>query len=110
MSQLEQLIHWAVLLVEGLAAVLIVAAVLAAVFDLGRSLFRRRLKDETITIRLRLAERFVLALEFLIAAGILKSVTTTTLEDVAVLGGIILIRIGLGLSIDYELRRNSRRG
>jgi uncharacterized membrane protein len=57
-------------------------------------------------VRLRLAERLVLSLEFLIAADILKTVVTPTLEGMAVLGAVIVIRTVLSLSIAYELRRD----
>ena len=56
-------------------------------------------------MRLQLRQHLVLALEFTIAADILKTVLAPTLQDLAYLGGIILIRAVLSISIAYELRR-----
>ena len=54
-------------------------------------------------VRLQLGQHLVLALGFLIAADILKTALAPTLEDLAFLGGIILIRTVLSISIVYEL-------
>ena len=54
-----------------------------------------------------IGQHLVLALEFMIAADILKTVLAPTLEDLGFLGGIILIRTVLSVSIAYELHRSS---
>lgn len=102
---LEEFIEVSVLFIEGISVVMIVLAVLAGVVELVLSLFSGSIRQEITTVRLSLAERFVLALEFLIAADILKTITTPTLDGMAVLGGIIVLRTVLSLSIDYELRQ-----
>lgn len=55
-------------------------------------------------VRNRLGRGLVLSLELFIAADLMRSVLVPTLTDVVVLGLITLIRIALGLSLEYELR------
>jgi len=107
-AHFEHIIEWAVLGIEAVSAIMIALAVFFGVLELARSVFRGDIKDEMTPVRLKLAERFVLALEFLIAADILKTVVTPTLDGMAVLGGVIIIRTVLSLSIDYELRRDKQ--
>lgn len=93
--------------IEAIAAVMIAASVAGGVFDLAVAAARRALVQRTTEARLRLAERLVVSIEFLIAADILKTVVTPTLEGIGLLAGIIVIRTVLSLSIAYELRRAS---
>lgn len=102
---IEQLLAGVVLGVELLGAGLIVLAVVTGVVEIARAAIGARGHDVTTVIRLDLAQRLVLALEFLIAADILKTITTPTLEGMALLGSIIAIRTVLTLSIAFELRR-----
>lgn len=95
--------------IEFIAALMIAAAVLAALYRLVlRHLPARRANATALgqlDVRLQLGQHLVLALEFMIAADILKTVLAPTLQDLAYLGGIILIRTVLSISIAYELRR-----
>ena len=94
--------------IEFVAAAMIVVAVVLAVWRLVLSVLRRSERQlKAIDVRLQIGQQLVLALEFLIAADILKTVLAPTLEDLAFLGGIILIRTVLSLSIAYELHRSS---
>ncbi|MGD9691372.1 MAG: DUF1622 domain-containing protein [Phycisphaerales bacterium] len=106
---LEPVIAITVRFIEGVAAFMIAGSVLAGAVELGVAAFRRHLAERTTAVRLRLAERLVLSLEFLIAADILKTVVTPTLEGMGVLGAVIVIRTVLSLSIAYELRRDDQR-
>jgi uncharacterized membrane protein len=54
--------------------------------------------------RQRLGRGIVLGLEFLVAADILKTITTTpSLKNIAVLAGIVLIRTFLSFAVGVEL-------
>jgi uncharacterized membrane protein len=101
---LEFAINGAVRIIEVLSALMIVIVVVAGVVELARRLAQR--DPQTTDARLRLGPRLVLALEFFIAADILKTVIAPTPHEVALLGGVILIRTVLSLSIAYELRRS----
>lgn len=56
------------------------------------------------TFRQRLGRAILLGLELLVAADIIRTVAVTpTLESVAVLGGIVLVRTFLSFSLEVEL-------
>ncbi|HEY4393651.1 MAG TPA: DUF1622 domain-containing protein [Polyangia bacterium] len=56
------------------------------------------------SFRYRLGRAIILGLEFLVAADILRTISTQpTLGEVAVLGGIVLIRTFLSFSLEVEL-------
>ena len=62
----------------------------------GRAMFK--------AFRHRLGRAIILGLEFLVAADILRTISTRpTLEEVGVLGGIVLIRTFLSFSLEVEL-------
>lgn len=100
----ESAIAIAVQVVEFIATIMIVGAVVLAAWKLSTNLIGRRAATTT-SIRLQLGQHLVLALEFLIAADILKTVLAPKWQDLAFLGGIILIRTVLSISIAYEIRR-----
>ena len=102
---MEQALNIAIVAIEAVGALMIVGAVLLSIGELALSVIRRNLTADTMAARLRLAQRLVLAIEFLIAADILKTIRTPTLEGMALLGAIIAVRTVLSLSIAYELRK-----
>ena len=73
---LEVAINAAVRLIEVVSAIMILIAVAVGLVDLARHLPQR--DSETTGARLRLGQRLVLALEFLIAVDILKTVMAPT--------------------------------
>jgi uncharacterized membrane protein len=100
----EILLRIAVLSLEIVGAVVIVSAAVVSVFDIGRAALGRSLREAVEWIRLAFAQRLVLALEFLIAADILSTLHTPTLEGLAMLAAIIAVRTVLSLSIAFEIR------
>ena len=107
---IEAAVGIAVRVIEAVAALMILAALAAGLLDLGRTFARRQVPDGIEAARLSLAQRLVLSLEFLIAADVLKTVVTPALEGMALLGGVVLIRTTLSLSIAYELRHAATGG
>lgn len=105
---LELAVNLTARVIEGVAALLIAGSVAMGLIELSAALVRRGLGERTTDVRLRLAERLVLSIEFLIAADILKTIVTPTLEGIGLVAGVILIRTVLSLSIAYELRRVDR--
>ncbi len=58
-----------------------------------------------ISYRRHLAQSILIGLEFLVAGDIIRTVTgALTLEGVAVLAGIVAIRIVLGITLESEMR------
>ena len=86
--------------------VLAIATGLAFVAFLGlRDALRRPPPTELYrTFRQRLGRAILLGLELLVAADIIRTVAVTpTLDSVAVLGGIVLVRTFLSFSLEVEL-------
>ena len=91
----------AVLDVAGVAAI-VVGAVIATVIAI-RGLLRRS-GAVYVPFRRSLGRAILLGLELLVAADIIKTVAISpTLESVAVLGGIVLIRTFLSFSLELEI-------
>jgi uncharacterized membrane protein len=97
-------LHIAIWVLEGIGVLIIVAATAVSLVQLGKAVLDGAINEGVERVRLEFAQRLVLALEFLIAADILATVHTPTLEGVGLLGAIITIRTVLSLSITYELR------
>tara|TARA_R110002111_G_scaffold69747_2_gene112898 strand:+ start:257 stop:643 length:387 start_codon:yes stop_codon:yes gene_type:complete len=105
---METVLELTILAIEFVGASFIVISVALGLIEIVRSAIRPSNQAAPSVARLNLAQRLVLALEFLIAADILKTILTPTLEDMALLGSIIAIRTVLSLSIAYELRRDDQ--
>lgn len=93
-----------VITIELIGAIILLIAVGSALFHLIRSCLSRDVTSKIGETRLNLGRHLVLALEFLIAADILKTVVAPSMEELALLGGTILIRTVLSLSIAYEVK------
>jgi len=104
----ETTIHWIEIaaLAIGVLAVLII--VIAVVYSTVRYLYQiivhhGRREEDYKSFRETLAKALMLGLEILVAADIIETVALeTTLESVAVLGLLVLIRILLSWSLTVE--------
>ena len=86
---------------SGVAAV-VIGAIAAAVFAIRRMI--RRQGPIYRPFRQFLGRSILLGLELLVAADIIRTVAVTpTLESVAVLAGIVLIRTFLSFSLELEI-------
>lgn len=61
------------------------------------------------TIKTDFAESIALALEFKLASEIIKTVTIKRMEDMYVLGAVILLRVILTFVIQWEIKEDSQR-
>lgn len=100
-----QLIEYAALAIEVLAVVIIVAAIFAS---MGHYLFRAIVEPENEQrykeLKVRLGRALLLGLEILVAADIVRTVALeATLESVAVLGLLVLIRTFLSWALVVEI-------
>jgi len=77
----------------------------AAIKVISKELLRR--PYEYNDIRLDFTNKIVLALEFFIAADLIKSIMQPTLSDVVVLAVIVAIRTVVGYSLNAELKELS---
>ncbi len=104
-ERIEAGIHWTARAIEvvGIAIIVIGATLALAIFV--RDLLRGRDKERTIGLfRSDLGRSILLGLEFLVAADIVNTVAIEpTLDSLAVLAGIVLIRTFLSFSLEVEI-------
>ena len=102
---LTQAIHWITRGIEIIGICVITIGALAALVAYVRQLGHRGDKDERMSkLRSDLARSILLGLEFLVAADIVNTVAIDpTLESLAVLAGIVLIRTFLSFALEVEI-------
>ena len=85
-------------------AVIVLGTAGATVAYLARQLRDGNADENYRTFRTGLSRAILLGLEFLVAADIINTVAIEpTLDSVAVLGGIVLIRTFLSMSLEVEI-------
>ena len=67
----------------------------------------QEVQSERKSLRHQLAYYLLLSLEFLIAADILDTIVQPSLEELAVLGGILAIRTVISFTLGWEMRSES---
>ena len=89
--------------VEGVGVAILVVGALGAFAVYGRDLLERT-TDSDSRLRRNLGRVILLGLEVLIIGDIIRTIVVEpTLESVAVLGAIVLIRIVLSFSLEVEI-------
>jgi uncharacterized membrane protein len=91
--------------VEILGAIVLVGATIILVFKYLCGLVFRRAMPDLKQARQGLARRLMLGLEILIVAEVLRTILRPDLEDIVLLVIIVILRIALSLSLEYELRQ-----
>jgi len=79
-----------------------VAAVETARVELA-NLRHRQLPKARVKLRQQLGSSLLLGLEFLIAADVIRTILQPTLEEVAILGGIVAIRTVISYFLHKEM-------
>jgi uncharacterized membrane protein len=105
-TTIRAVIEWAALGIEVLAVAIIVASVIMVVFSHGtvRFLFHLDTPGAYETYKHQLAKPLLLALDFLVAGDVVRTIALEpTLNNVAVLGLLVVIRTFLSWSITVEL-------
>ncbi|MDO9592593.1 MAG: DUF1622 domain-containing protein [Erysipelotrichaceae bacterium] len=89
------------------AMVIMVYGVIVAVIKLVYSELRRKERficyDDREELRVNLGSYILLALEILIVADVIESISNRTYEDLIILAGIVVIRTMMGYFLDKEL-------
>lgn len=88
------------------AAIIVWGALLGAVGFIRSEFARLRGKADIAaneTVRVRFGSYLLLGLEFLIAADIIETVVRPTLTDVAILGGIVIIRTVISFFLNRDI-------
>ena len=99
---------WLVHIVEACSVLVIVYGVVRAVNASILGLVRDPSKLPTTRIRLDLGQSLSLALEFLLAADILETMISPTLEQVGILGAVAVIRTFLNYFLGREIAEENR--
>lgn len=100
---LREVSHGVAICSEFAAVIVIVTGALYAVFSAIREFSRSRRLDPLVVFR-GFAGWLVLALEFLLAADILKTAISPTWTDIGQLAAIAGIRTFLNYSLSHDLR------
>jgi uncharacterized membrane protein len=95
-SYFECFVRIVILLLEVFGVLILLGSALRAVFNVLR-------KDEHT--RLRLAEGISLALEFKLGSEVLRSVLVRSLDELIVLGCIVLLRAALTFLLFWEIKK-----
>ena len=72
--------------------------------------FRARLDFNNKDVKLELAQALALALEFKLAAEILKSVVVQTIDELILLAAIVALRVVMTLLIHWEIKTSEQEG
>jgi uncharacterized membrane protein len=98
-------LHWVAMVVEaGGVAIIVVALAAATLYFLRRVLGGDDLGAAYHAYRAGLARGILLGIEFLVAADVIGTVAASpTLENLAVLAAIVLIRTFLSFSLEIEI-------
>ena len=104
-ERLEAAIHWIARAIEVVGIAIIVVGAFIALVLFIRDMALRRDKERTIgTFRSDLGRSILLGLEFLVAADIVNTISVEpTLDSLAVLAGVVLIRTFLSFSLEVEI-------
>jgi uncharacterized membrane protein len=100
-------IEWAATGIEILAVVIIVAAIAVATAKYLSRIISRQVKDATYKeYRYQVARALLLGLEILVAADVIRTVALEpTLQNVMILGLLVVIRTFLGWSLVVEIEQ-----
>jgi uncharacterized membrane protein len=91
-------------LVEGVAALIIAHAVLRALAHYGKISFAPHSQPDKMEIRLSLGKALALALEFLLAADIVRTAVAPNWDDIGKLAAIAALRTLLNYFLERELK------
>ncbi|MBI2832404.1 MAG: DUF1622 domain-containing protein [Chloroflexi bacterium] len=105
---MQQIIDLIALSIGSVAGLIIIYGVVVGIVELVRaecSVFRIRQENPPVfeKIRYDIGTHLLLGLEFLIAADIIRSITRPTLEELAILGGLVAVRTVISYFLGREI-------
>jgi uncharacterized membrane protein len=107
---LERLLSGAAVTVGVAAAVILLLGVLRGLVSFVAGELRSRAGREAVLddVRGGLGQYLLLGLELLVAADVLETILTPSLDHVLALAGVVVIRTVIGFSLNWELERHQR--
>ncbi len=110
MMELEEIVKAFTLslgsVVEGISALIVAHAILKALFSYGRSSLSAKLSIGKLEMRLSLGKSLALALEFLLAADILRTAVAPNWDDIGKLAAIATLRTLLNYFLEREIKQS----
>lgn len=106
MELLHTVIGSLALIVEAIGVAVVLIAVVIGLSPYVRAFLRRQPLPIFGEVHARLGRGLVLSLELFISADLLRLILHPALQEIVVLGVIILLRTILSLSLVYELRQS----
>ena len=100
---LQIVIGYLIIIIEGCGAVVIFIGAIKAITGYIRHCIFNRKTIDIPTLRLQLGQSMVIALEFQVAADILKTGISPTWQDILLLAAIIALRTILNYLLEREL-------
>ncbi len=105
---LKNVAHYAAMLAEGIAVILIIVGIIGSLIMYARkTCFLRADHQAMRQSRNHLGHSLSLALEFLISADILRTALSPTWQDIGLLAAIIGIRTVLNFFLSHELKQDT---
>lgn len=92
--------------IEGISALIVGHAILRALFFYGRSSLSAKFSIDKLEIRLSLGKSLALALEFLLAADILRTAVAPNWNDIGKLAAIAVLRTLLNYFLEREIKQS----
>jgi uncharacterized membrane protein len=102
-TALRDLFEYLIIVVEACGGLVILVGVARAIFGFVRGCVLRYDPTEVTSLRIQLGKSMVFALEFQVAADILKTGLSPTWQDILLLGAIIALRTILNYLLEREL-------
>jgi len=104
-STLETVFEYIIVFVEACSAVVILVGVMRAIYGFFRCCIGRHGSQSVAQVRMNLGQTMVVALEFQVAADILKTGIAPSWGDILQLAAIIGLRTLLNTLLEFELAR-----
>lgn len=96
---LETAVHAAILLLEGIGVVVLVAAAVKSIIDICR---------RNPHVKLNFAKGIELALEFKLGSEVLRTLIVRTWDEIFMLLAIVLLRVVITVLIHWEIKNEKK--
>lgn len=106
MHLLHSIFEWSELIIDATAALIMVLAFVVAVFSYFRITFRKNSGTHIMqmqVVRCGLGVKLVFALELLIISDLLHTLVSKSLDDMAIVGALVVIRTVIAYFLDKEI-------
>ena len=100
---LQTIVGYLIIIIESCGAIVIFIGAIKAIIGYVRRCVLNKESTDISTIRLQLGQSMVMALEFQVAADILKTGISPTWQDILLLAAIIALRTILNYLLEREI-------